>query len=132
MTVMQQMLDNFWHGFIANGETIAAYEQTVVPDDAALPYITYSVTAGSYNVETIETAFVWIRRESGVDAEAIRAAVFDQVSMAIPEEGYVLEQDGNYLILTRNPSDFLSCYNDPTDDSVLGGRVSYILRNCTL
>ena len=132
MTALQQMLDSFWNGFTISDEHIAAYEQTVVPDDAALPYITYSVTAGAYNVETIETALIWIRRESGIDAEAMRAAVFDQVSMAIPEEGYVLEQDGNYLILSRNPSDFLSCYNDPTDASVLGGRVSYILRNCTL
>lgn len=51
-----QAIHQFWSGF-----GIPAYDENTVPDDATMPYITYSVSTGSIEDLVILTASVWYR-----------------------------------------------------------------------
>jgi len=136
MTGLHTALQTFWSQF-AYGTAIPAYEQGNVPETVPdpvtgnpiptpYPYITYEVAQGAYFGATVLTAFVWVQKTSGVDAQAVRAAILDLIAAAIPDEGITLTLTGGHgsIALYRNDAGFMSYYDDPTDTSVLGGRVS--------
>lgn len=125
MTGLHTALQAFWSGF-TYGTAIKAYEQGNVPNTATYPYITYEAVEGAYWGATILTAFVWVQKVSGVDWQAQRAAILDLIKAQFPIEGVkvLTFADGN-LTLRRNPTNFMSYYNDPSDASVVGGRISY-------
>ena len=125
MTGLHAALQAFWGGF-TYGTAIKAYEQGNVPSTATYPYITYEAVEGAYWGATILTAFVWVQKVSGVDWQAQRAAILDIIKAQFPGEGVkvLTFADGN-LTLRRNPTNFMSYYNDPSDASVVGGRISY-------
>ena len=125
MTGLHAALQAFWGGFTYAEAAIPAYEQGNVPNDAAYPYITYEAVEGAYWGSTFLTAFVWVKKESGVDWQAQRAAILDLIALAIPTCGTTVSLTNGNARLERNPSDFMSYYDDPTDTSVAGGRVSY-------
>ena len=126
MTAIHTALQAFWGGFSYSGAAIPAYEQGNVPDGSALPYITYEVSSGAMLGTGFLTAFVWVLNVSGTDAQAKRAAILDLIAAAIPDEGIMLTLTGGHgsIALYRNNAGFMSYYDDPTDTSVLGGRVS--------
>lgn len=49
-----QALHSFWSGF-----TWTAYDETSVPDDAQMPYITYSASVASFENTVLLTADLW-------------------------------------------------------------------------
>lgn len=49
-----QTLQHFWSGF-----GLPAYDETTVPDDAQLPYITYEVSKSFFNGPVMQTASLW-------------------------------------------------------------------------
>ena len=124
MTGLHAALQAFWSSF-TYGSAIPAYEQGNVPDDAAYPYITYEAVEGAYWGSTFLTAFVWVKKESGVDWQAQRAAILDLIALAIPTCGTTVSFTNGNARLERNPSGFMSYYDDQSDTSVAGGRVSY-------
>lgn len=66
------------------------------------------------------------KNASGSDCQTVRAAILDLIASAIPDEGITLTLTGGHgsIALYRNEAGFMSYYDDPTDTSVLGGRVS--------
>ena len=58
-----------------------------------------------------------------------RTEMMDKIETAFPVGGLMLAVDDGYIILYRNNSNFLSDWQDPTDLSVLGVRVSYIVQH---
>lgn len=126
MTAIHAALQAFWAQFSYGGSAIKAYEQGNVPDGATLPYITYEVSAGAMLGSGFLTAFVWVKNVSGSDCQAVRAAILDLIATAIPDDGITLTLTGGHgsIALYRNDAGFMSYYDDPTDTSVLGGRVS--------
>lgn len=128
MTGVHKALYRFWSGFSLDGASLSAYLSGHVPDGAALPYITFDVADGDSFAASILTAIVWLKAESGVNVNAQRAQVLDQIARAIPAEGVLLQYSGGTIRLDRNPANFQSYYDDPEDASVIGGRTSYEVR----
>lgn len=90
--IAEQALHNFWSGF-----GLTAYDETSVPDEAVLPYITYSVSIGSFDTEVSLTASLWYRSLSWVDITNLS----HQISKAIGYSGKTLKTDDGYLWLKR-------------------------------
>ena len=132
MTGLHTALQTFWSQF-TYGTARPAYPSDNVPDTAVYPYITYEVVEGAYWGSTFLTAFVWVKKTSGVDWQVQRAAILDLIKAQFPVEGVksLSFSDGN-LTLRRNPVNFLSYYDDPNDASVAGGRISYEVGYYTL
>lgn len=118
MTSVHKALYAFWGSF-----GVPAYLSGHVPDEATYPYITFEVVDGEPFTHNFLTAFVWVK-QNGAGNE-IRASYLDKIKDAIPWDGTQLYLPDGMLMLYRNGSSFLSYYDDPEDDTILGGRVSY-------
>lgn len=99
--------DKALHQFF-NQFGIPAFAETAVPDDQAMPYITYSfATAGFDDLPVGLVANIWYKTES----EAIPTAKGMQVGDAIGREGCLVSVDGGYIWLTKG-SPFLRAVPD--------------------
>lgn len=58
----EQAIQQFWGSF-----GIGAYDENTVPDDAQLPYITYSVSIGELDKPVAVSASIWYRSKSWAD-----------------------------------------------------------------
>lgn len=125
MTNLHQVLFNFFSQFSHDGKTIPAYYAGMVPDNAAFPYITFSVSRGEAFSQGINTVFFWFRRADGKSPIPQIAAVLDKVADAIPASGALLKVEDGCAAIYRNSSDWLSYMQDGEDPDVWGGRVSY-------
>ena len=65
MSDKMSALNTFWNGF-----GWKAYDETTVPDDAVLPYITYEAAVDEFGHEVALTASLWIRSTSWTDIVA--------------------------------------------------------------
>lgn len=83
-------LKTFFSGF-----GLPAYAEDSVPDDVALPYITYSMSVPEWNQRASLHAQVWDRTTSNTGI--IRVA--DQITAAIGENGINIPVEGGYLII---------------------------------
>ena len=54
-----QALQSFWSSF-----GLKAYDETSVPDNAQLPYITYEVSSNDFGNTLAQTASLWYRSSS--------------------------------------------------------------------
>ena len=81
-------LKTFFSGYLP------AYQVGTVPDDVALPYITYSLAAPEWNQKASMYAQVWDRSKSNI--KVIRVA--DQITRAIGE-GLKIPFQGGYLVI---------------------------------
>ena len=130
MTALHTALQTFWAGFTYSAVAIPAYPNNNVPDTATYPYITYEVVDTEPFGETIVTAFIWVEKTGAWQAKL--AAILDSIAAAIPTQGAAVSLTGGHLILTRNPANFQSYYDDPNDPTIAGGRVSYFIRSYNL
>ena len=106
MNEIMEALLAFWSQF-----GVPAYAEDMVPDDAKLPYIRYSVAKAPAMDATIMTAYNYHNARLMGNVE--RARLAEQIAEAIPEKGVKLPMDnGGFLILYRN-SDFQTPYKDP-------------------
>lgn len=139
-TDLSQALFQFWSQFTWEGKPIKAWRQGHVPLDANgnfavdFPFITFTVRMPEYSRQAILTAFVWCKQAEGMNVNAQRAAILDQIGAAIPAHvGRLYSMaNGGVMWLTRNV-EFQSDYS-PDDktteiegEPVIGGRISYIL-----
>lgn len=58
----EQAIHSFWSSF-----NLTAYDQNSVPDDAQLPYITYSLSVDTFNNTILNTINIWYRSTSWIN-----------------------------------------------------------------
>lgn len=93
----EQAIHKFWSSF---GWT--AYDENTVPDGAILPYITYNVGVGNYDVSISLTASLWSRSSSW--AEVTRK--LHEIERAFGLNGVMLKIDSGYIWLRRGNTPF--------------------------
>lgn len=102
-----QAIHRFWSGF-----GLPAYDQLTVPQDARMPYITYSVAEDSLDRPVSMTASIWYRSQSW---EAVEKKSYE-IASAITPGGYVMRLDDGHAWIYRG-SPFAQRMSD-TDDTV--------------
>lgn len=105
-----QALYKFWSGF-----DIPAYEENSVPDDAILPYITYSEATSSIGNITPLNASVWYFSPSDSWMDAINKT--NEISEYIGYGGTTVQYDNGMLWVNRGQP-FAQRMNEPTDRRV--------------
>ena len=102
-----QALCDFWNSF-----GLVAYDEFSVPDDASMPYITYSSSTSNFETPLFLSASLWYRSSSWADishkADEIARRVRDYT---------IIKIDGGYMHITRG-SPFTNRMNDPNDDMI--------------
>lgn len=128
MTNLKAALFDFWSSF-----GMPAYLQDSVPEVDAEgnplrpPYITYEVTRPPALDSLPLVAIAWF--PPTVDGNMRRTAFQDAVELLIPETGIMLPVgDEGFIVVDRNPSGFISDYQDQEDKTIIGARVSYLVR----
>ena len=102
-----QAINDFWNSF-----DLPAYDERSVPDDAKMPYITYSASVSNFENPILISASVYYRSTSWT---AISNKV-DEISAAIGK--YFLRKiNGGYMFVDRG-SPFAQRISDPSDDMV--------------
>lgn len=100
-----QALNTFWNGF-----KLVAYDENSVPNDAALPYITYSVAEGVFNNVVPLMASIWYRGTGW--AEITNKA--EEIVNVIGIGGITVPYDNGALWITAgNP--LIQRMSDPDD-----------------
>lgn len=118
MTNLHQALQTFWGGF-----GLSAYEVGRVPHDAPLPYLTYEAVQGAPFRATVTPVVVWVKETSGTNAAQTRAQYMDTIAAEL-RTGARLDFTGGCVVLYPNTADYLTYLVDPTDSTILGGRIS--------
>lgn len=87
-----QAIDAFWNSF-----EIPAYDETAVPDDAVMPYITYSGTTSNFENPITLTASIWYRQTSWRDI-SLKA---DEIAQYLGYTYRAIKLDDGYMVLTQ-------------------------------
>lgn len=87
----EQALHKFFNTF-----GITGYRNTSVPDDAVLPYLTYTVPISSFEEEP---ASITVNTYHYTESEAIPDAKAEEIRQAIGMGGVQLPCDGGYIWL---------------------------------
>lgn len=89
-----QAIHNFWSGF-----NIPAYDELSVPDNAVMPYITYSALTSSFENTVLFTADLWYYstswREISLKAEEISVALKNYTLQSIGSNEYLMLTQGS-------------------------------------
>lgn len=86
-----QAIQYFWESF-----GLPAYDENTVPDEATMPYITYSAPTSSLDEAVLLTASLWYRTNSWSDI-SVKA---DEISDSLIQVN-TIPLDIGYLYLTR-------------------------------
>lgn len=112
-----QAIHEFWSSF-----GIPAYDETDVPDDAQMPYITYSISTGDIDAAQVLNASIWYRSTSWKEITEKEKEIAEYVA----GNGHVvLRLDNGFLWLTK-ANTFSQRMSDP-DDSMI--RRMYLMLN---
>lgn len=87
-----QALHSFWSSF-----GIKAYDESTVPDDAKMPYITYEVTVGDYGEDVASSASVWYYGDSWKPIED----KMKQIDEGLPNGGTCVSYDEGNIWIKR-------------------------------
>ena len=89
-----QALQSFWESF-----GIPAYDEATVPDNAVMPYITYSAIVDRLDNPIAMTANIWYRSSSWVEVSQKAEEISDELIQV-----KTIPLDTGFLYLTRgNP-----------------------------
>lgn len=102
-----QALNTFWNSFSLN-----AYDASTVPDDLALPYITYSVAEDDFNYSVSLTASIWYRSKRWDEI----TAKLEEIADTIGRGGVMVPYDGGAIWIKKG-SPFAQRVTDE-DDSI--------------
>lgn len=75
---------------------LTAYDENTVPDDAVLPYITYSASVGELDDAVYLTASVWYRSNSWTEVSQKAEEISDLIG-----GGFGVRYDGGRLWVTK-------------------------------
>lgn len=105
----QQALFKFWSGF-----GLPAYEQTTVPDNAELPYITYETATADLDQKLVLSGHLWERTTKWLflDNKA------NEISRFIEEMSPIKIDEGYVYITKENP--FARRLSDENDSNIRG------------
>lgn len=88
----ERAIQQFWESF-----NIPAYDENTVPDNAQMPYITYSVATGSLGDVINLSANLWYYSKSWKEISQKKDEVADRIGIG----GTVLKLDNGYVWLCR-------------------------------
>ena len=100
-----QALHKFWSSF-----GLPAYDQFTVPDDAQMPYITYSVAEDSFERPVALTGSIWYRSQSWEDIEQKSY----EIARAVKIGGIVVNIEDGFVWIYRG-SPFAQRMSDIND-----------------
>lgn len=104
-----EALDAFFSGF-----GLDAYQVGTVPEDAELPYITYSIGVPEWNQKATMYAQVWDRTRSNAGiirkADQITAAIGEGLTIPLTGDGYLVIWPETPLIQIMVDGDTRSAY----------------------
>lgn len=103
-----QAIHDFWSGF-----GLIAYDENSVPDDAVMPYITYSMESGAIDEVLSLTGSLWYRNPSWIEI----SKKSDQIASAIGYDGIIKKIDGGYAYIYRRVP-FAQRMGDPEDSLI--------------
>lgn len=103
-----QTLAAFWNGF-----GLPAYDETDVPDDATLPYITYEVSSDSFGTQLMQSASLWYRSSSWADITQKE----EQIAEFITRGGRTLKYDDGVMWIQK-ASPWAQRMADPSDEMI--------------
>lgn len=105
----EQAIQNFWASF-----GIPAYDESTVPTDAKMPYITYNVATDSLDNVVNLYASLWYRSSSWAEISNKK----DEIEKALGKNGYRIKQlDEGYVWMTKG-TPFAQRMGDPEDDMI--------------
>lgn len=107
----------FWSQF-----GIPAYAEDMVPPDAELPYIRYTVTKAAAMDASIMVAHNYHHAKLMGNTE--RAEIAARIAKAIPQGGAKIPVEGGGFLIFHRGSDFQTLYQDPDDRDIIGVRTS--------
>lgn len=102
-----QSIHEFWSSF-----GLMAYDENSVPDNAKMPYITYSVATDSIDYVALLTGSLWYRDTSWENI-TLKAM---QISLALMG-GYLVKLEKGYTYLYRG-TPFAQRMGDENDDMI--------------
>ena len=102
-----QALNSFWNSF-----NLIAYDDSTVPEEAQLPYITYSVGEDEFGYPVSLTASIWYRSKRWDEI----TNKLNEISRAIGRGGKMIPYDGGAIWITKG-SPFAQRVRDE-DDSI--------------
>lgn len=86
-----QAIYQFWSGF-----RLTAYDENSVPDNATLPYVTYSFASDSFENQLSLGASLWYDSDKWTEI----TAKAEEISASIGRY-FITPIDGGYLMITR-------------------------------
>lgn len=105
----EQALHSFWSSF-----GLPAYDENTVPDDAKMPYITYSVAVGAMDDVQLLSGSLWYRSSSWKEISKKCEEIAKFISDHRP---YTIKIDGGYAWISYG-SQFARRMGDPSDDLI--------------
>lgn len=122
MSTKAAAIQKFMGGF-----GIPAYAVSSVPDDAEMPYITYTLVTDAFTgSETNMTVDIWYYGDGERDPNAKAQEVSDAIGLG----GKILPCDGGAIWIKRG-SPFIQTVPDSTDDKVKRRHVNLALEFIT-
>lgn len=112
-----QAIHNFWSSF-----EWKAYDETSVPDDAVLPYITHEGSVNDFGYAVAQNASLWIRSTDWTEI----LAKLDEIENAITRGGIMLSYDRGAVWLKKGDP-WAQRMGDSTDDMIRRVLISYEL-----
>ena len=88
----EQAIHQFWSSF-----GLTAYDENTVPDDATLPYLTYSVAVGDYGSSVTMPASLWYRSQSWKDITEKANEIGNNIGLG----GKIVKHDNGILWIKR-------------------------------
>ena len=104
-----QALHNFWSGF-----GLTAYDELTVPDDAALPYLTYETKTDNFENRISLSASVWYRSTSWAAAEQKVAEIAQYI---VKQDPCTIPIESGRIYITKG-SPWATRMLDNTDNGV--------------
>lgn len=101
-------LHQFWSQF-----GVEAYDENTIPDDAALPYITYSVSVGSFDYPTAISASIYDRSTKWTSVTQIA----DRVGAVLKNGGQYINYDGGAFWI-RMGSPWMQRLSDNSNEDI--------------
>lgn len=103
----EQAIHNFWSSF-----GLTAYDEMTVPDDAEMPYITYSVTTDKWGSVVNLTANLWYHSTKWEEISLKKEQIAQYIGA-----GRVLKLDNGYLWIVQGQP-FAQRMADDVSDSI--------------
>lgn len=103
-----QALHSFWSSF-----GLKAYDETSVPDDATLPYLTYEVAVDGFGNVNMLSASLWYRSTSWAEISEKEQFISDFIGRG----GRMISYEGGSMWLQRG-SPWAQRLGDPSDDMI--------------